>query len=129
MKNISVKKLRTIAVSLLTLYAVLLIISLVACTPTTKKTDSGKVLPTIHAQRPQPIELLPVKWVFVNYKNKDAVILDDKNTYTCLSWDDYITMSENMSMIKTNMIQTNKLLCNYRKDLNEVECRIPQNQK
>ena len=111
---------------LLIILVTVLVLQLSACTPTTNNSPNIDLSP-IHSPRPDPINMSPVHWSFINYSNVNEKIKDNGETMVCLSWDDYLVMGQNMTSITRYLNDTNHLLCSYRKELNEVQCSIEEN--
>ena len=71
-------------------------------------------IPEIHPNRPEPISNLQV-----NLK----VIQAHGGKFISLRWQDYLNLSDWLVDVKEHIEETNVLLCHYRDELKEPECR------
>lgn len=73
-----------------------------------------------------PLSLKPIKWIVVSDKNINdlaALVKNGRNTYVALTWQDYLSLGQNMQQIMVYIKSDRVLLCYYRKDLNEAKCK------
>jgi hypothetical protein len=103
----------------------LLALALTSCGAFSKiKIFDNREYKGVHPARPMPTSLIAPEWKVLTATTHDSLLSENSQySYMCISWEDYLIMGQNMNNLGAFIKGQNALLCHYRKDLNEVECK------
>lgn len=105
------------------LVALLVAASLVGCADKVQQYESVEPkVGTFHPPLPDPIRLDPLEFVVIT-KDTAPLLMKEDSVYVALTWEDYLNLGKNSNTMLMYIRSQVKVLCYYRKSLNEDICK------